>query len=108
MAGKLARSRIKAAPRLAVLVTGEAGGPSDPDNHQVLEFVIDAKTGEILHQETKICNAVAGRVTGNATAGYGADACANEDITGIPYAPKADAKVRIKRSFRWLTCSTKT
>jgi hypothetical protein len=78
--------RIKAAPRLAVLVTGEAGGPSDPDNHQVLEFVIDAKTGEILHQETKICNAVAGRVTGNATAGYGADACANEVITGIPHA----------------------
>ncbi len=78
--------RVKAAPRLAVLVTGEAGGPSDPDNHQVLEFVIDAKTGEILHQETKICNAVAGRVTGNATAGYGADACANEVITGIPYA----------------------
>ena len=78
--------RIKAAPRLAVLATGEAGGPSDPDNHQVLEFVIDAKTGEILHQETKICNAVAGRVTGNATAGYGADACANEVITGIPHA----------------------
>ncbi len=78
--------RVKAAPRLAVLVTGEAGGPSDPDNHQVLEFVIDAKTGEILHQETKICNAVAGRVTGNATAGYGADACANEVSTGIPYA----------------------
>jgi len=78
--------RIKAAPRLAVLVTGEAGGPTDPDNHQRIEFVVDAKTGEILHQETKICNAVAGRVTGLATTGYGADTCAAEASAGIPYA----------------------
>ena len=77
--------RIKAAPRLAVLVTGEAGGPADPDNHQRIEFVIDAKTGEILHQENKICNAVSGRVTGLATTGYGADTCAAEVSTGIPY-----------------------
>ena len=78
--------RIKAAPRLAVLVIGEAGGPTDPDNHQRIEFVIDAKTGEILHQETKICNAVSGRVTGLATTGYGADTCAAEVSAGIPYA----------------------
>jgi|GEM_PF-405625 len=77
--------RIKAAPRLAVLVTGEAGSPADPDNHQRIEFVIDAKTGEILHQENKICNAVSGRVTGNATPGFGADTCAVEVSTGIPY-----------------------
>ena len=78
--------RVKAAPRLAVLVTGEAGGPADPANHQRIEFVIDAKTGEILHQESKICNAVTGRVTGIATTGYGADTCAAEVSTGIPYA----------------------
>jgi hypothetical protein len=77
--------RIKAAPRLAVLVTGEAGGPNDPANHQRIEFVIDAKTGEILHQESKICNAVSGRVTGMATPGYTADTCVAEVSTGIPY-----------------------
>jgi hypothetical protein len=78
--------RVKAAPRLAVLVTGEAGGPAEPANHQRIEFVIDAKTGEILYQENKICNAVSGRVTGMATPGYTADTCVAEVSTGIPYA----------------------
>ncbi|NBQ14072.1 MAG: hypothetical protein EBU31_05550, partial [Proteobacteria bacterium] len=78
--------RVKATPRLAVLVTGEAGGPAEPANHQRIEFVIDAKTGEILYQENKICNAVTGRVTGMATPGFTADTCVAEVSTGIPYA----------------------
>jgi len=78
--------RIKAAPRLAVLVTGEAGGPNDPANHQRIEFVIDARTGEILHEENMIFHSVSGRVTGNATPGFTADTCVAEVSTAIPYA----------------------
>jgi hypothetical protein len=77
--------RVRAEPRLAVHFFGEAGGPSDPDNHQRFEFVVDAKTGAILYQETKIYHAVTGRVTGVATTGYGADTCATEADTGLPY-----------------------
>jgi hypothetical protein len=77
--------RVKAEPRLAVLFTAEAGSPADPDNHQCIEFVVDAQNGSILFQESKIYHAVSGRVTGLATAGYGADICASEVSTGMPY-----------------------
>ena len=77
--------RVKAEPRLAVLFTAEAGSPADPDNHQRIEFVVDAQNGSILFQESKIYHAVSGRVTGLATAGYGADICASEVSTGMPY-----------------------
>ena len=77
--------RVKAEPRLAVLFTAEAGGPADPDNHQRIEFVVDAQNGSILFQESKIYHAVSGRVTSPATAGYGADTCATEVSTGMPY-----------------------
>lgn len=77
--------RVKAEPRLAVLFTAEAGSPADPDNHQRIEFVVDAQTGSILFQESKIYHAVSGRVTSPATAGYGADTCATEVSTGMPY-----------------------
>ena len=77
--------RVKAEPRLAVLFTAEAGSPADPDNHQRIEFVVDAQNGSILFQESKIYHAVSGRVTSPATAGYGADTCASEVSTGMPY-----------------------
>ena len=77
--------RVKAEPRLAVLFTAEAGSPADPDNHQRIEFVVDAQNGSILFQESKIYHAVSGRVTSPATAGYGADTCATEVSTGMPY-----------------------
>ena len=78
--------RVKAEePRLAVLFSAEGGGAFDPDNHQNIEFVVDAKTGAILHQESKIYHAVNGRVTGVATQGYAADACAAESAMGMPY-----------------------
>lgn len=77
--------RVKAEPRLAVLFTAEAGSPADPDNHQRIEFVVDAQNGSILFQESKIYHAVSGRVTGLATAGYGADTCASEVAIGMPY-----------------------
>ena len=77
--------RVKAEPRLAVLFTAEAGSPADPDNHQRIEFVVDAQNGSILFQESKIYHAVSGRVTSPATAGYGADICASEVSTGMPY-----------------------
>ena len=77
--------RVKAEPRLAVLFTAEGGGHWDPDNHQRIEFVVDADTGAILHQESKIYHAVSGRVTGIATQGYNADTCSAEVAQGLPY-----------------------
>ena len=78
--------RVKAQePRLAVLFSAEGGGAFDPDGHQNIEFVVDAKTGAILHQESKIYHAVNGRVTGLATQGYAADTCAPEVSFGMPY-----------------------
>jgi hypothetical protein len=77
--------RVKAEPRLAVLFTAEAGSPADPDNHQRIEFVVDAQNGTILFQENKIYHAVTGNVTGLATAGYSADTCASEVSTGLPH-----------------------
>ena len=78
-------NRAKASPRLAVMFTAEGGSPADPDNHQRIEFVVDARTGKILHQETKIHEAVTGQVTGQATTGYQAAACQPEVATGLPY-----------------------
>jgi hypothetical protein len=77
--------RVKAEPRLAVLFTAEGGGHWDPENHQRIEFVVDADTGAILHQESKIYHAVTGRVTGTATQGVGADTCNSEVAQGLPY-----------------------
>ena len=78
--------RAKADPRLAVVFVAEGGSPADPDNHQRIEFVVDAKTGKILHQETMIHHAVTGQVTGLATTGYQAALCSPEASTPIPYA----------------------
>jgi hypothetical protein len=77
--------RVKAEPRLAVLFTAEGGGHWDPENHQRIEFVVDAENGAILHQESKIYHAVTGRVTGVATQGVGADTCNPEAAAGLPY-----------------------
>ncbi len=77
--------RVKAEPRLAVLFTAEGGGHWDPENHQRIEFVVDAENGAILHQESKIYHAVTGRVTGVATQGVGADTCNAEAAAGLPY-----------------------
>ena len=77
--------RVKAEPRLAVLFTAEGGGHWDPENHQRIEFVVDAENGAILHQESKIYHAVTGRVTGVATQGNNADLCAAESAVGLPY-----------------------
>jgi hypothetical protein len=47
--------------------------------------VVDADSGAILHQESKIHHAVTGRVTGLATQGIGADTCNPEAARGLPY-----------------------
>jgi len=72
-------------PRLAVAFTAEGGGHWDPDNHQRIEFVVDAQTGQVLHEENLILHAVTGRVTGIATQGVGADTCNPEVSQGLPY-----------------------
>lgn len=77
--------RVAAEPRLAVAFEAEGGGPWNPDAHQRFLFVVDADTGEVLYQENQILHAN-GTVTGNATTGNSADACAAEVPTGLPYA----------------------
>jgi hypothetical protein len=72
-------------PRLAVSFIAEGGGHWDPDNHQRIEFVVDAQTGQVLHEENLILHAVTGRVTGIATQGLGADTCNPEVSQGLPY-----------------------
>lgn len=72
-------------PRLAVAFEAEGGGVWDPQNHQRLQFVVDAQTGDILYFENRIYHA-GGTVQGMATANNVADVCAIEVATGLPYA----------------------
>ena len=73
--------------RLAVEFVASGGGPWDPTNHRKMQFVVDADTGEILHQENQILHgAVTGTVNGKVTDGSKADACNPEVTKGLPYA----------------------
>ncbi|MBL9141844.1 MAG: hypothetical protein JNK53_08260, partial [Phycisphaerae bacterium] len=72
-------------PRLAVLFEVEGGGVWTPADHQRIQFVVDAETGDILYQENRIYD-VDGQVRGNATINSVADTCAAEIPMGMPYA----------------------
>lgn len=72
-------------PRLAVLFEVEGGGVWAPADHQRIQFVVDAETGDILYQENRIYE-VDGQVRGMATVNSVADVCAIEVPTGMPYA----------------------
>ena len=74
------------APRLAFkfIVTGT--GVFDRSARQRMLYVVDAATSQILFQEDQILHGdVVATVRGNATQGYGADACANEVLMPLPY-----------------------
>ena len=77
--------RVKAEPRLAVQFTAEGGGHWDPDTHQHIEFVVDAKSGQVLHQHSLVCNAVEGRVTGMGTPGSSSSICTAPDDLPLQY-----------------------
>jgi hypothetical protein len=72
--------------RLAIEFVATGGGPWDPSNHQKMQYVVDADTGEILHQESQILHgAVSGSVNGKVTDGSKADACNAEVTKGLPH-----------------------
>ena len=75
--------RAKAAPALAVQF--EAEGTGADGEHARLLFVVDAKTGSILHEEDRILHSVGGTTKGTATIGYNADSCAAAVATPLPY-----------------------
>jgi len=71
---------------LAVLVfEATQGGAWDVDSYRKLELVVNAQTGEILHEENRILH-VDGNVSGQATESSGADVCDPESAAGLPYA----------------------
>ncbi len=73
-------------PVLAVTFIGEKGSLENSDFEKWL-FVADARTGEILFQETRIIfEDVSGNVSGMATEGPKADMCAPEVATAMPFA----------------------
>jgi hypothetical protein len=79
--------REAAEPRLAVKFEAVGGGHWDPDSYQRIEFVVDAETGAILHQESMIRHAdVPVTVRGQATQGNRAAECDPEAATPLPYA----------------------
>ncbi|MFM1935929.1 MAG: hypothetical protein RI990_888 [Planctomycetota bacterium] len=79
--------RIPEAPRLAVRFEATGGGHWDPENYTRIEYVVDAETGAILHQESMIRHAdVNVAVQGLATTGNRAAECTTEVGTGLPYA----------------------
>ncbi|MEY3143870.1 MAG: hypothetical protein RLY21_2363, partial [Planctomycetota bacterium] len=74
-------------PRLAFKFIVSGTGVFDRNLRQRMLYVVDAATNQILFQEDKILHAdVTATVRGNATQGVGADACANEVATSLPYA----------------------
>ncbi|MBU3682790.1 MAG: hypothetical protein FGM39_01985 [Phycisphaerales bacterium] len=79
--------RAAAEPRLAVKFEAVGGGHWDPDSYQRIEFVVDAETGAILHQESMIRHAdLSVTVRGQATQGNRAAECDPESATPLPYA----------------------
>ncbi|MAI67790.1 MAG: hypothetical protein CMJ26_07950 [Phycisphaerae bacterium] len=75
---------IHSEPRAALVFEAKTGGNWDPSTYQKAELVIDAQTGEILHEENLILHAD-GNVSGVSTESSGADTCDAESATGLPY-----------------------
>jgi hypothetical protein len=72
-------------PRAVLVFEAKTGGNWDPSTYQKAELVVDAETGEILHEKNLILHAD-GNVSGIATESSGADTCDPESATGLPYA----------------------
>ena len=80
-------NRVADEPRLAVRFEATGGGHWDPESYQYIEFVVDAETGAILHQESLVRHAdIAVTVRGQATQGNRAAECDPESAEPLPYA----------------------
>ena len=73
-------------PRVAMVFEAGIGSTFNPDVYARLLLVVDAETGQILHEENRILHAVTGTVEGNNTQGSGADECEAESMVPLPYA----------------------
>lgn len=74
------------APRLAVMFTAKGPAPLSPIGRMNMLYLVDAADGSVLYSESLIYHAdVTGTVTGKATQGFGAEMCAGEVATGLPY-----------------------
>jgi len=72
---------------LAIEFVATGGNALDPDNYQLMQFVVDADTGAILHQESQILHGTAtAQINGLATPGTKASACTTATLVGLPYA----------------------
>jgi len=72
-------------PTAALVFQATKGGSWDFDSYQKYELVVNAQTGELLHEKNLILH-VDGNVSGMATESSGADVCDIESVTGMPYA----------------------
>ena len=74
-----------AEPRAVLVFEAKTGGGWDSDNYQKAELLVDAETGEILHERNLILHAD-GNIGGQATTSSGADVCEPEALSGMPHA----------------------
>ena len=79
----------------ALAVQFEASGTGLDGEPMRFQFIVDAKSGAILYEESRIYHAVGGTVKGNATTGYNADACAAESPVGMPYAKVSNGSTTV-------------
>lgn len=73
-----------AEPTEALVFEASIGGGWDFENYAKLELVVNAQTGEILHEKNLILH-VDGNVSGMSTESSGADVCEPESAMGMPY-----------------------
>ncbi len=77
----------RVSPRVALKFTATTAAQPWQPGYGKWEFVADAATGEILHQQSMVCELdVSGRISGVATTGIKAAECNPEADTGMPYA----------------------
>ncbi|MBC8200671.1 MAG: hypothetical protein H8E86_01395 [Planctomycetes bacterium] len=72
-------------PKAALVFEATVGGSWDFDSYKKFELIVDAQTGELLHEVNRIMH-VDGNVAGMATESSGADVCEPESSEGMPYA----------------------
>ncbi len=72
-------------PTAALVFQATQGGNWDFDAYQKYELIVNAQTGEILHEKNLILH-VDGNVSGMSTESSGADVCQDESAMGMPYA----------------------
>ena len=72
-------------PTAALVFEATVGGSWDFDSYKKFELIVDAQTGELLHEVNRMLH-VDGNVAGMATESSGADVCEPESPEGMPYA----------------------